>query len=121
MVSAFDILFTSSFDIRGMNATMEDCGQPVGFSDNIKPEDINLRLVFHYGIPTRSMLLAYDSIQQILAIVTRDGRVKLFGKNGSQALLESSKEVLSNFLLVNGLYISLYFWVLFTLTEIYIL
>lgn len=73
--------------------------KPVGFSDNIKPDDVNPRLVFHYGIPTGSMLLAYDSIQQILAIATKDGRIKLFGKNGSQALLASSETVPSKFLL----------------------
>ncbi|KAL2522035.1 Transducin/WD40 repeat-like superfamily protein [Forsythia ovata] len=73
--------------------------KPVGFSDNIKPDDVNPRLVFHYGIPSGSMLLAYDSIQQILAIATKDGRIKLFGKSGSQALLESSETVPSKFLL----------------------
>ncbi|CAA2975560.1 uncharacterized protein LOC111387404 [Olea europaea subsp. europaea] len=73
--------------------------KPVGFSDNIKPDDVNPRLVFHYGIPTGSMLLAYDSIQQILAIATKDGRIKLFGKNGSQVLLESLETVPSKFLL----------------------
>ncbi|KAI3451362.1 hypothetical protein Pfo_008027 [Paulownia fortunei] len=70
-----------------------------GFSDSLKPDDVNPHLVFHYGIPSGSMLLAYDSIQQILAISTKDGQIKLFGKDGSQALLESSETIPSKFLL----------------------
>ncbi|KAK6125888.1 hypothetical protein DH2020_040368 [Rehmannia glutinosa] len=83
-----------------------------GFSDSLKPDDVNPHLVFHYGIPSGSVLLAFDSIQQILAFSTkfdeirnsfpspRDGQIKLFGKDGSQALLESSETVPSKFLLV---------------------
>lgn len=70
-----------------------------GFSDSLRPDDVNPRLVFHYGIPSGSVLLAYDSIQQILAISTKDGQIKLFGKDGSQALLESSEMIPSKFLL----------------------
>lgn len=70
-----------------------------GFSDSLRTDDVNPRLVFHYGIPSGSVLLAYDSIQQILAISTEDGQIKLFGKDGSQALLESSEAIPSKFLL----------------------
>ncbi|KAL6559585.1 hypothetical protein OROGR_004702 [Orobanche gracilis] len=73
-----------------------------GFSDSLRPDDVNPRLVFHYGIPSGSTLLAYDSIQQILAIPAKDGQIKLFGKDGSQALLESSETILSKFLLFIG-------------------
>ncbi|RVW32921.1 hypothetical protein CK203_088041 [Vitis vinifera] len=45
-----------------------------------------------------SILFAYDSIQKILAIATRDGRIKLFGKDNTQALLESNETVPSKFL-----------------------
>ncbi|KAK6150296.1 hypothetical protein DH2020_015228 [Rehmannia glutinosa] len=41
-----------------------------GFSDSLKPDDVNPQLVFHYGIPSGSVLLAFDSIQQILAFST---------------------------------------------------
>ncbi|KAL6543445.1 hypothetical protein OROHE_010067 [Orobanche hederae] len=73
-----------------------------GFSDSLEPHDVNPRLVFHYGIPLGSMLFAYDSIQQILAISTKDGdgQIKLFGKDGGQALLESSEMVAGKFLLI---------------------
>ncbi|GER26234.1 transducin/WD40 repeat-like superfamily protein [Striga asiatica] len=70
-----------------------------GFSDSLEPDDVSPRLVFHYGIPSGSMLLAFDSIQQILAISTKDGQIKLFGKDGSQALLESPETSPSKFLL----------------------
>ncbi|KAL8472511.1 hypothetical protein ACS0TY_029019 [Phlomoides rotata] len=73
-----------------------------GFSDSLKPEDVNPHLAFHYGFPSGSMLLAYDTIQQILAISTRDGQIKLFGKDGLQTLLESSETVPSKFLLFIG-------------------
>ncbi|KAL0332775.1 UNVERIFIED_CONTAM: hypothetical protein Scaly_2179000 [Sesamum calycinum] len=73
---------------------------PAGFSDSLRPDDVNPHLVFHYGIPSGSKLLAYDSIQQILAISTMDGQIKLFGKDGSQALLESVETVASKFLLI---------------------
>ncbi|CAA0836799.1 Transducin/WD40 repeat-like superfamily protein [Striga hermonthica] len=70
-----------------------------GFSDSLEPDDVSPRLVFHYGIPSGSMLFTYDSIQHILAISTKDGQIKLFGKDGSQALLESPEIMLSKFLL----------------------
>ncbi|KAK3023413.1 hypothetical protein RJ639_042801, partial [Escallonia herrerae] len=72
--------------------------QPGGSSESLKPEDVNPRLVFHYGIPSGSLLLAYDSIQKIFAISTKDGRIKLFGKDNTQALLVSAETVSSKFL-----------------------
>ncbi|KAK9284535.1 hypothetical protein L1049_023710 [Liquidambar formosana] len=72
--------------------------KPGGNSDGLKPNDVNPRLVFHYGIPAGSVLLAYDSIQKILAISTKDGRIKLLGKDNAQALLESNEMVSSKFL-----------------------
>ncbi|PIN17225.1 hypothetical protein CDL12_10104 [Handroanthus impetiginosus] len=74
--------------------------KPAGwFSDSLKPDDVNPHLVFHYGIPLGSMLLAYDSFQRILAISTKDGLIKLFSKDGSQTILESPEAVQSKFLL----------------------
>ncbi|CAN4083583.1 unnamed protein product [Withania somnifera] len=61
-------------------------------------EDVNPRCTFHYGIPSGSVLSAYDSIQNIVALATKDGRIKLFGKDSTQALLVSSDTVSSKFL-----------------------
>ncbi|KAH7849902.1 hypothetical protein Vadar_024735 [Vaccinium darrowii] len=72
--------------------------KPVANLDGIKPEEVDPRLVFHFGIPSGANLLAYDSIQQILAISTKDGRIKLFGSDYSQAILESNVAVPSKFL-----------------------
>ncbi|RAL46465.1 hypothetical protein DM860_004744 [Cuscuta australis] len=72
--------------------------KPVGKSDGIKPEDVNPHLVYHYGVPQGALLLAHDSIQNILAISTKDGRIKVFGKDGAQALLESPHMLPSKFL-----------------------
>ncbi|XP_019172348.1 PREDICTED: uncharacterized protein LOC109167710 isoform X1 [Ipomoea nil] len=72
--------------------------KPVGNVDGLKPDDVNPRLVYHYGVPTGALLLSYDSIQKILAISTKDGRIKVFGKDGAQALLESPNIVPSKFM-----------------------
>ncbi|KAL3525173.1 hypothetical protein ACH5RR_013545 [Cinchona calisaya] len=69
-----------------------------GGTDGLKPEDVDPRLIFHYGIPSGATLLAYDSTKKILAISSREGRIKLFGKNGTQALLESPDMLPSKFL-----------------------
>ncbi|KAG6394399.1 hypothetical protein SASPL_144983 [Salvia splendens] len=69
-----------------------------GFSDSLRPDDVDPRLFFHYGIPSGAVLVAHDSVQQILAISTKDGQIKLFGKDGAQALLESSETLPSKFL-----------------------
>ncbi|KAK3224305.1 hypothetical protein Dsin_011330 [Dipteronia sinensis] len=67
-------------------------------SDGLKSSDVDPRVVFHYGIPTGSNMFAYDPIHKILAISTKDGRIKLYGKDNTQALLESSEAVSSKFL-----------------------
>ncbi|OVA00628.1 WD40 repeat [Macleaya cordata] len=72
--------------------------QPGGNLNTLKSNDVNPRLVFHYGIPTGAVQLAYDSVQKILAISTKDGRIKLLGKDNTQALLESNDTVPSKFL-----------------------
>lgn len=69
-----------------------------GDLDGLKPDDVNPRCIFHYGIPSGSVLSAYDSIQKIVALATKDGRIKLFGKDSTQSLLVSSDTVSSKFL-----------------------
>ncbi|OMO83377.1 hypothetical protein COLO4_22550 [Corchorus olitorius] len=72
--------------------------KPGGISDALKASDVDPHLVFHYGIPLGCCMFAYDSLQKILAISTIDGRIKLFGRDNSQALLESDDAVPSKFL-----------------------
>ncbi|KAJ9146863.1 hypothetical protein P3X46_029081 [Hevea brasiliensis] len=72
--------------------------KPGGNSEGLKPNDVEPRLTFHYGIPSGANMLAYDSIQKILAISTRDGRIKLFGKGNTQILLECPEAAPSKFL-----------------------
>uniref|UniRef100_A0A6N2M180 Uncharacterized protein n=1 Tax=Salix viminalis TaxID=40686 RepID=A0A6N2M180_SALVM len=72
--------------------------KPGGTSDGLKPSDVEPRLVFHYGIPHGATKFAYDTIQKILAISTQDGRIKLYGRDNTQALLESPEAVPSKFL-----------------------
>ncbi|XVF16029.1 hypothetical protein REPUB_Repub09cG0206400 [Reevesia pubescens] len=72
--------------------------KPGGNSDGLKASDVDPHMVFHYGIPLGCCMFAYDSIQKILAISTMDGRIKLFGKDNSQVLLESDAMVPTKFL-----------------------
>ncbi|KAG5245445.1 syntaxin-binding protein [Salix suchowensis] len=72
--------------------------KPGGTIDGLKPSDVEPRLVFHYGIPHGATKFAYDTIQKILAISTQDGRIKLYGRDNTQALLESPEAVPSKFL-----------------------
>ncbi|XP_010526846.1 PREDICTED: uncharacterized protein LOC104804294 [Tarenaya hassleriana] len=67
-------------------------------SEWLRANDVEPRVVFQYGIPTGSHLFAYDPVQKILAVSTRDGRIKLFGKDHSQALLVSEEASSSKFL-----------------------
>ncbi|KHN41818.1 Syntaxin-binding protein 5-like [Glycine soja] len=62
--------------------------------------DVDPRLVFHQGVPSGGAKFAYDNIQKILALSTKDGRIKLFGEDNAQVLLESKEPVPSKFLLV---------------------
>ncbi|KAL4577786.1 hypothetical protein LXL04_013900 [Taraxacum kok-saghyz] len=72
--------------------------KPGGNRDSLKPDDINPRPIFHYGLPSGCNLLAHDPIQKILAISTIDGRIKLFGQDNTQVVLESPEAVPSKFL-----------------------
>ncbi|CAM8948054.1 unnamed protein product [Rhodiola kirilowii] len=72
--------------------------KPGGQLDGLKPEGLNPRTAFHYGIPEGSIKLAYDSLQNILAVSTRNGQIKLFGHRNTQFLLESEETVSSKFL-----------------------
>ncbi|XP_068468684.1 lethal(2) giant larvae protein homolog SRO77 [Phaseolus vulgaris] len=66
--------------------------------DGLKASDVEPRLVFHQGVPSGGTKFAYDNIQKILALSTKDGRIKLFGKDNAQVLLESREAVPSKFL-----------------------
>ncbi|KAJ4714050.1 Transducin/WD40 repeat protein [Melia azedarach] len=72
--------------------------KPGGSSDGLRSSDIDPRFIFHYGFPSGSNKFAYDPVQKILAIATKDGRIKLYGKDNSQVLLESKEAVPSKFL-----------------------
>ncbi|XP_019446907.1 PREDICTED: uncharacterized protein LOC109350194 isoform X1 [Lupinus angustifolius] len=73
--------------------------KPSGNSlDGLKASDVDPHLVFHQGVPSRCTKFAYDNIHKILSLSTKDGRIKLFGEDNGQALLESSEAVPSKFL-----------------------
>ncbi|CAH8274228.1 unnamed protein product [Arabidopsis lyrata] len=73
--------------------------KPGGSStEGLRANDVEPRVALHYGIPSGSHVFAYDPIQKILAVSTKDGRIKLFGKDQTQALLVSEETSTSRFL-----------------------
>ncbi|PNY10204.1 syntaxin-binding protein 5-like, partial [Trifolium pratense] len=66
-------------------------------SAGLRASDVDPRLIFHHGVPSGGTMFAYDNIHNILALSTNDGRIKLFGKDNTQVLLESNKPVPSKF------------------------
>ncbi|KAI3794329.1 hypothetical protein L1987_36958 [Smallanthus sonchifolius] len=72
--------------------------KPGGNPDGLKSEEVNPRLMYHYGLPSGCNLLAYDPIQKILAMSTIDGRIKLFGQDNTQVVMESPEAAASKFL-----------------------
>lgn len=60
--------------------------------------DLQPRLLVHHGIPATAHVVACDPIQNMLAAATLDGRIKVFGNEGFEVLLESPAQVPINFL-----------------------
>ncbi|CAN1215621.1 Syntaxin-binding protein 5, partial [Linum perenne] len=70
-----------------------------GNQGSLNSNDIEPRLSFHYGLPSGATILAsHDHPSFCLAVSTRDGRIKLFGKDNTQALLRSPDVVPTKFL-----------------------
>uniref|UniRef100_A0ACD5UUB5 Uncharacterized protein n=1 Tax=Avena sativa TaxID=4498 RepID=A0ACD5UUB5_AVESA len=65
---------------------------------SLRAEDVSPRLAFHYGVPADAALLAYDPLLHVLAVATRNGQIKLFGRDNTQALLQSPSPIPSKFL-----------------------
>ncbi|XP_062185460.1 uncharacterized protein LOC133889038 [Phragmites australis] len=70
----------------------------IGGISSLRAEDVSPRLAFHYGVPADAALLAYDPVLHVLAVATRNGQVKLFGRDNTQALLQSPAPLPSRFL-----------------------
>lgn len=60
---------------------------------NLKPTDLDLHIQVHFGIPNTASILAIDPIQQLVAIGTLDGRIKVIGGHNIEALFISPKEI----------------------------
>ncbi|ESW13751.1 hypothetical protein PHAVU_008G223200 [Phaseolus vulgaris] len=65
----------------------QDVGHGSVPSGNFDP-----RVVFHYGVPSTASILAFDHIQNLLAIGTLDGRIKVFGGDNIEGILISPKQ-----------------------------
>ncbi|KAI6671602.1 hypothetical protein NL676_006487 [Syzygium grande] len=67
-------------------------------TEGLKSSDIDPHIVFHYGIPSGCTKFAFDSIQNVLAVSTKNGQIKLYGKDNTQVILESEQTGPSKFL-----------------------
>lgn len=76
-------MFTKLFHKHSHDSQQHDLGQVV----------TNPHLIVHYGIPSTASHLAYDPIQQLLAVGTRDGRIKIIGSDNIEGLFTSPKEL----------------------------
>nr|XP_043636522.1 uncharacterized protein LOC122607576 [Erigeron canadensis] len=56
-------------------------------------KDFDPHVVVHYGIPSTASILAFDPLQQLLAVGTLDGRIKVIGGDNIECLLISPKPV----------------------------
>ncbi|XP_055829528.1 uncharacterized protein LOC129898851 isoform X2 [Solanum dulcamara] len=56
-----------------------------------KLTDLEATVSVHYGIPCTASILAFDPIQQLLAIGTLDGRIKVIGGSNVEGLFFSPK------------------------------
>jgi len=61
--------------------------------ETLTPEHFNLHETFRHGFPSQPMCLAYDPVQQLLAIGTEDGTVLLLGKPGLEKRFSHPREV----------------------------
>ncbi|KAG0570226.1 hypothetical protein KC19_6G145700 [Ceratodon purpureus] len=55
----------------------------------LKSEQLHPRVVGHQGVPATASILAFEPTQRVLAVASLDGRIKLFGAPGIEALLQS--------------------------------
>uniref|UniRef100_A0A453CMF3 Lethal giant larvae (Lgl)-like C-terminal domain-containing protein n=1 Tax=Aegilops tauschii subsp. strangulata TaxID=200361 RepID=A0A453CMF3_AEGTS len=72
--------------------------QHSGGIGGLRAEDVSPRLAFHYGVPADAALLAYDPLLHVLAVATRNGQIKLLGRDNTQALLQSPSPIPSKFM-----------------------
>ncbi|KAJ4837684.1 hypothetical protein Tsubulata_013493 [Turnera subulata] len=59
----------------------------------LTPADLDVKVDVHYGVPSTASLLAFDSVQRLLAIATLDGRIKVIGGDGIEGLFISPKQL----------------------------
>ncbi|WCJ28042.1 transducin family protein / WD-40 repeat family protein [Euphorbia peplus] len=60
---------------------------------DLASSDLDLQIVMHYGVPSTASLLAFDSIQRLLAVGTLDGRIKVIGGDGIEGLFVSPNQL----------------------------
>ncbi|XP_010676759.1 uncharacterized protein LOC104892503 isoform X2 [Beta vulgaris subsp. vulgaris] len=60
---------------------------------DLKKTDLDPHIQIHFGVPNTASILAIDPIQQLLAIGTLDGRIKVIGGYNIEALLISPKQM----------------------------
>ncbi|RDX73131.1 Syntaxin-binding protein 5-like protein, partial [Mucuna pruriens] len=69
-----------------------DVRQQDAVQDSFPSANSDMRVVFHYGVPSTASILAFDNIQRLLAVGTLDGRIKVFGGDNIEGTLISPKQ-----------------------------
>eukprot|EP00252_Welwitschia_mirabilis_P016132 TRINITY_DN3564_c1_g2_i1.p1 TRINITY_DN3564_c1_g2~~TRINITY_DN3564_c1_g2_i1.p1 ORF type:complete len:1052 (-),score=221.66 TRINITY_DN3564_c1_g2_i1:564-3719(-) len=72
-----------------LNSSQKNKLPPI--TGGLKASEVDPCFVGHYGIPKASTAFAFDSVNGIFALATRDGKIKLFGENEAQVLLETPR------------------------------
>ncbi|XP_017428144.1 uncharacterized protein LOC108336268 isoform X4 [Vigna angularis] len=60
--------------------------------DSVPSANFDPQVVFHYGVPSTASILAFDHFQNLLAMGTLDGRIKVCGGNNIEGILISPKQ-----------------------------
>lgn len=73
-------------------------GRPELHRGAIRRDLLQLHKAFHHGVPNNACSLAYDVVQKIIAIGTRDGLIKIMGKPGIELILDGEHRTPVRFL-----------------------
>ncbi|WVY89874.1 hypothetical protein V8G54_035388 [Vigna mungo] len=60
--------------------------------NSVSSANFDPQVVFHYGVPSTASILAFDHFQNLLAMGTLDGRIKVCGGNNIEGILISPKQ-----------------------------
>jgi len=63
------------------------------FEVNVQSDSFDPRIVNHHGILSPASSMAYDPVNMLLAVGSKHGNIKLYGRNGVETLLPKAHEL----------------------------